>query len=216
MRIRAHILGLKGFGVAPCLAAPDTAKDICRKLNVGAKAQANIDVEETDICDEPITQIGSSSLNTEASGHVNVSGEPSLKRKKMVDAKGTLGDVWQMRRQATIAVRRFFYAEDIPHWKVRSPFFLQMLKAVGQAGPSYMPPSYYQLRTKELEDEVKCVEKDLLSVRDKWKKYGCTIVCDGWSDTRHRPIINFMASSIHRSEERRVGKECRSRWSPYH
>ena len=23
-------------------------------------------------------------------------------------------------------------------------------------------------------------------------------------------------SQIHRSEERRVGKECRSRWSPYH
>ena len=24
------------------------------------------------------------------------------------------------------------------------------------------------------------------------------------------------ATSLHRSEERRVGKECRSRWSPYH
>ena len=23
-------------------------------------------------------------------------------------------------------------------------------------------------------------------------------------------------SGVHRSEERRVGKECRSRWSPYH
>ena len=27
--------------------------------------------------------------------------------------------------------------------------------------------------------------------------------------------INF-SKSMHRSEERRVGKECRSRWSPYH
>src|SRR2546430_17179888 len=26
----------------------------------------------------------------------------------------------------------------------------------------------------------------------------------------------FYELSIHRSEERRVGKECRSRWSPYH
>ena len=25
-----------------------------------------------------------------------------------------------------------------------------------------------------------------------------------------------IASSVNRSEERRVGKECRSRWSPYH
>ena len=25
-----------------------------------------------------------------------------------------------------------------------------------------------------------------------------------------------LTEQIHRSEERRVGKECRSRWSPYH
>ena len=28
--------------------------------------------------------------------------------------------------------------------------------------------------------------------------------------------INFNAREFVRSEERRVGKECRSRWSPYH
>ena len=30
------------------------------------------------------------------------------------------------------------------------------------------------------------------------------------------PVENSTAGSVHRSEERRVGKECRSRWSPYH
>ena len=29
-------------------------------------------------------------------------------------------------------------------------------------------------------------------------------------------IVTSFAESIPRSEERRVGKECRSRWSPYH
>ena len=31
-------------------------------------------------------------------------------------------------------------------------------------------------------------------------------------------VIPFLASieTVNRSEERRVGKECRSRWSPYH
>src|SRR5438270_9592592 len=43
---------------------------------------------------------------------------------------------------------------------------------------------------------------------------------------QHRPRFNirlrddksypFIAISLDRSEERRVGKECRSRWSPYH
>ena len=31
------------------------------------------------------------------------------------------------------------------------------------------------------------------------------------------PLVDILSfSSIERSEERRVGKECRSRWSPYH
>jgi len=30
------------------------------------------------------------------------------------------------------------------------------------------------------------------------------------------PLINGLAECFARSEERRVGKECRSRWSPYH
>ena len=29
-------------------------------------------------------------------------------------------------------------------------------------------------------------------------------------------IIAYILNTPHRSEERRVGKECRSRWSPYH
>src|ERR1051326_2193043 len=32
----------------------------------------------------------------------------------------------------------------------------------------------------------------------------------------HRNLRVDSAISAHRSEERRVGKECRSRWSPYH
>src|SRR2546422_10671896 len=32
----------------------------------------------------------------------------------------------------------------------------------------------------------------------------------------NRPEITIVIVTIGRSEERRVGKECRSRWSPYH
>ena len=37
-------------------------------------------------------------------------------------------------------------------------------------------------------------------------------------DSRPQAVANFLAYSLRRlrSEERRVGKECRSRWSPYH
>ena len=33
---------------------------------------------------------------------------------------------------------------------------------------------------------------------------------------KHLTKPSAFESEIHRSEERRVGKECRSRWSPYH
>ena len=45
-----------------------------------------------------------------------------------------------------------------------------------------------------------------------------TVVTYGSSSSNHCRVISNMATvrNIPRSEERRVGKECRSRWSPYH
>src|SRR3989441_430940 len=36
----------------------------------------------------------------------------------------------------------------------------------------------------------------------------------GFNNARH--TTRYVAVNLERSEERRVGKECRSRWSPYH
>jgi len=33
---------------------------------------------------------------------------------------------------------------------------------------------------------------------------------------RYMIVVNLVLGAVLRSEERRVGKECRSRWSPYH
>src|SRR5256886_3812426 len=38
----------------------------------------------------------------------------------------------------------------------------------------------------------------------------------GFVAERYAPLITALYSGAPRSEERRVGKECRSRWSPYH
>ena len=46
-----------------------------------------------------------------------------------------------------------------------------------------------------------------------------------WTDSTNNTIVHkydmngkeiMMGAQLTRSEERRVGKECRSRWSPYH
>ena len=38
----------------------------------------------------------------------------------------------------------------------------------------------------------------------------------GWAAQLDIKKILFLGVTMGRSEERRVGKECRSRWSPYH
>ena len=45
-----------------------------------------------------------------------------------------------------------------------------------------------------------------------WLILGATLISAGNAAVRKM----FGVSSAERSEERRVGKECRSRWSPYH
>src|SRR2546425_8051022 len=52
---------------------------------------------------------------------------------------------------------------------------------------------------------VKLITEEEAGVRD-----GATIMVDGARVTKGG------AAFANRSEERRVGKECRSRWSPYH
>ena len=44
-------------------------------------------------------------------------------------------------------------------------------------------------------------------------EYAKMLVGEGWLDTKNK--LSLLVIPV-RSEERRVGKECRSRWSPYH
>jgi len=59
-------------------------------------------------------------------------------------------------------------------------------------------------RTRELEREYRAVVDEILEIRGD----------DGRIKAFVRSITE--AGALARSEERRVGKECRSRWSPYH
>ena len=50
-------------------------------------------------------------------------------------------------------------------------------------------------------------------IKSRIKDYGSKIRLE---DTGTVVTVGDGIVRIHRSEERRVGKECRSRWSPYH
>ena len=63
------------------------------------------------------------------------------------------------------------------------------------------------------------VLNQLIDKQQRWALYqgDCVETLRGIPDNSiHYSIFSPPFASLYRSEERRVGKECRSRWSPYH
>ena len=56
-----------------------------------------------------------------------------------------------------------------------------------------------------------------ITVDGSQTQFSCKLTVDPklW-DTKGGRVTGRSAAALERSEERRVGKECRSRWSPYH
>ena len=57
------------------------------------------------------------------------------------------------------------------------------------------PPSPYEIKNKYFDMEYKDMEDYVNIQREKWKTYGCTIMCDRWTDPTKLSIINFMVYS---------------------
>ncbi|MCO5610470.1 hypothetical protein L7F22_064708 [Adiantum nelumboides] len=176
-RIRSHLLSLPGQGVGPCDSVTEDVKDIVRRLHADASSDGKdsreaIDALVDDLGGSASQSQGDASLSTHGEGSTHASGSSksnvnSSKKRKVAQGAGGLPAAFglQARKQADQALRRFFYAEDVPEWKVRSPYFLDMIKAIGNVGRSYVPPSYHALRTTELNDEVQCLKKEIMGVR---------------------------------------------------
>ena len=60
-----------------------------------------------------------------------------------------------------------------------------------------------------------CIEGKLIDTNIEWfdDKSLCVVMCSKGYPDKYK---NNVELNLFRSEERRVGKECRSRWSPYH
>ena len=56
--------------------------------------------------------------------------------------------------------------------------------------------------------------KDLISVQEELLRFAYKLTAD--KEEANDLLQETSLKALDRSEERRVGKECRSRWSPYH
>ena len=118
------------------------------------------------------------------------------------DSSATLSDAisqpmaW-LKEDVDKAVGRFFYGCGISFNVARSPYFKEMVNAVGSYGRGYKPPSFHSLGTKLLTKVKGDLIDELKPVRDVWTTNGCTITSDGWSNTHNVLLLNILSVSIH-------------------
>ncbi|KAK9991661.1 hypothetical protein SO802_026646 [Lithocarpus litseifolius] len=61
-------------------------------------------------------------------------------------------------------------------------------------GPNMKPPSYHELRVPILKREVAYTNGLLSDHKESWKKYGCSIMSDGWTSKTNRTLVNFLVN----------------------
>ncbi|KAL0383082.1 UNVERIFIED_CONTAM: hypothetical protein Scaly_0595500 [Sesamum calycinum] len=57
------------------------------------------------------------------------------------------------------------------------------------------PPSYYEVRVKYLKKALEHTNNILKAREEDQAKYGCSLMADGWTDIKHRSLINFLVNS---------------------
>ncbi|XP_073034578.1 uncharacterized protein [Primulina eburnea] len=91
------------------------------------------------------------------------------------------------------AISKWFIYNAIPfHAADSGPYYQAMINTIADVGPGVQGPSGRQIGGVFLEEEVEDITAYLNTLKSKWPKYGCTIMCDGWSTRNKHPIINFM------------------------
>lgn len=92
-------------------------------------------------------------------------------------------------------IANFFYENGIPFNAAHSRSYEVMVESIGQYGPGLKPPTFHDLRLPLLKKAKEDTEKLKEKHEKAWRKHGCTLMTDGWTDRRGRHLINFLANS---------------------
>ncbi|XP_074355789.1 uncharacterized protein LOC141695443 [Apium graveolens] len=107
---------------------------------------------------------------------INNSMKTSLKEKNIVDSFCMME-----RHSVDLLVEKTLCANGIPFNVLRSPDFIAMA------------------RTTLLDECKRDIEKYLVPLKDTWFTNGVSIISDGWTNIKHKPLINVIASNSHNS-----------------
>ena len=131
---------------------------------------------------------------------------------------GGFGDVVAARHDQTgiLVAVKYLHAELLA-----DPLFAEMFRGEARALASLDDPNVVRLHEYIESASGAAIVMELVdgvSLREVLARYGATSP-EAALVVLHGSLMGLAAAhrrQAHRSEERRVGKECRSRWSPYH
>jgi hypothetical protein len=175
--------------VESCQQVPENVKQmilgvLVKNLEATEKKRKALQYSGNDVDDDEIKEISSKDKGkrvASGSGSTQTTLNQLLKK--------------DIREEACRQIARFFYTSAIPFNCVKNPEFIKALEMVAKHGPGFKPPSYYDIREKYLKQEVDQTMKLLEEYKLEWKKTGCSIMSDGWTDKKRRCICNFLVNS---------------------
>ena len=175
-RMKHHLAGTKENVIA-CISVPDDVKDMFIKLledkEKVKEANRQDYFEEVDIKDKK--------------GRLE-----SFSRK---EKQKTMNEMFKDRELVITDICKCIYGNALPFNLVRSSLFVQMLKSVAEYEKGLKPPTYHEVRVSYLKKSVDKIQVSLEKYRVEWKKCGCTLMCDGWTDRKGRSLTNFLVNS---------------------
>ena len=187
-----HHLACTHQNVEPCPKVPEEVRDFFLNL---LRTQAEDSQKKT----RTIYDIGDDSQEDRAIQGQKGKGSMDVfvMKKPTRQNQTTLNQIFKKeeRNEVCQIIARFFYTSAISFNCVNNPIFPLIVKKIGDYGKGLVPPSYHEIRETFFKKEVREILNLLEEFKEQWKKTGCTIMSDGWSDKKRRSICNFLVNS---------------------
>ena len=110
-------------------------------------------------------------------------------------AQKSLQNCWQRKEaveRCDLALAKWMFDACVPFNAVNSVYYQHAINVVTAMGPGYKGPNLHAIRGYYLAKAVDEVKIYVESYREIWKKTGCTLMADGWTNQKRRTLINFL------------------------
>ncbi|XP_061953601.1 uncharacterized protein LOC133676049 [Populus nigra] len=110
-------------------------------------------------------------------------------------AQKSLQNCWQRKKTVEwcdLALAKWMIDACVSFNAVNSVYYQHAIDVVTAMGPGNKGPNLHAIHGYYLAKAIDEVKIYVETYRDIWKKIGCTLMADGWTDQKRRNLINFL------------------------